>query len=341
MYRHDGQDVFVIDGHAHLWDARSNNWRNKYGESWIKCFFRYHSGFSPANEVWPFEKFCYYGEDAIVDDLFRNGYVDLAILNSTYLFEFYKNGFNTHAQNALIKRKYPERFLLCGSFDPRDEQSGLDTFRQMMSDYPISGLKLYTAEWRADSSGWRLNDPRAYKYFELAQKMGIKNVHVHKGPTVYPLNIDAFDVRDVDHVATDFPNLNFIVEHVGLPRLDDFCWIAVQESNVYAGLAVASALIHTRPRYFAEIMTELLYWLGPDRILFGSDYAIWHPKWIIEQFMDLELSEDLASEANNTLSLEVKRKIMAENCARLYGIDIAQQSARLGLPAIAEPVAVA
>ena len=84
MYRHDGQDVFVIDGHTHLWDARSNNWRNKYGESWIKCFFQYHSGFSPANEVWPFEKFCYYGEDAIVDDLFRNGYVDIAILNSTF-----------------------------------------------------------------------------------------------------------------------------------------------------------------------------------------------------------------------------------------------------------------
>jgi hypothetical protein len=34
-----------------LWDARSNNWRNKYGESWIKCFFQYHSGFSPDNEV--------------------------------------------------------------------------------------------------------------------------------------------------------------------------------------------------------------------------------------------------------------------------------------------------
>jgi hypothetical protein len=36
---------------------------------------------------------------------------------------------------------------------------------------------------------------------------------------------DAFDVHDVDYTATDFPDLNFIVEHVGLPRLDDFCWI--------------------------------------------------------------------------------------------------------------------
>jgi len=46
-----------------------------------------------------------------------------------------------------------------------------------------------------------------------------------EGPTVYPLSRDAFDVHDVDYAATDFPTLNFIVEHIGLPRLEDFCWI--------------------------------------------------------------------------------------------------------------------
>jgi hypothetical protein len=43
MYKHDGQDIFVIDGHTHFWDARPANWRNQYGESWIECFFAYHS----------------------------------------------------------------------------------------------------------------------------------------------------------------------------------------------------------------------------------------------------------------------------------------------------------
>jgi hypothetical protein len=28
------------------------------------------------------------------------------------------------------------------------------------------------------------------------------------------------------------------------------------------------------PRYFGEIMANLLFWLGPDKLLFGSDYAI-------------------------------------------------------------------
>lgn len=329
MYKHDGQEIFVIDGHTHFWDARPQNWRNKYGESWIRCFFAFHTAMSPTEEVWPFEKFCHYGEEAMVDDLFHDGGVDMAILNSTYLHEFYNDGFNTHAQNNTIKAKYPDRFLLCGSFDPRDEEKGLERMRQMMAEYPISGLKLYTAEWRGDSRGWRLNDPWAYKYLELAQKLGIKNVHVHKGPTVYPLSIDAFDVRDVDYAATDFPDLNFIVEHVGLPRLDDFCWIAAQESNVYAGLSVAMAFVHLRPRYFGEIMGNLLFWLGPDKLCFGSDYAIWTPKWLIEKFMAYQMPDDLKQEYHADLTLEVKRKILGENAARLYGIDVKAQAAKL------------
>jgi hypothetical protein len=329
MYTHNGHDIFVIDGHTHLWDASPANWRNQYGEAWIKCFYTFHSSLSPAEAVWPFEKFCQYGEDVLVEDLFLTGHVDMGILNSTYLYEFFHQGFNSHAQNHALKAKYPERFILCGSFDPRAEEAGLDAFRQMVEAYPIQGLKLYTAEWRNGSRGWRLNDPWAYKYLALCQELGIKNLHVHKGPTVYPLSRDAFDVHDVDYAATDFPGLNFIVEHVGLPRLEDFCWIATQESNVYAGLSVAMAFIRLRPRYFAEIMANLLFWLGPDKLCFGSDYAIWSPKWLIEQFMAFELPEDIKKEYGVDLTLDVKRKILGGNAARLYGIDIAAQQAKL------------
>ena len=209
----------------------------------------------------------------------------------------------------------------------------------MVADYPIQGLKLYTAEWRGDSKGWRLNDPWAYKYLELAQELGIKNIHVHKGPTIYPLSMDAFDVKDVDYAATDFPNLNFIIEHVGLPRLDDFCWIATQESNVYAGTSVAMAFINSRPKYFGEIMANLLFWLGEDKILFGSDYAIWSPRWIIEKFMAFDLSDDIKEEFKVELTPAVKRKILGENAARLYGIDIPARQEKLAHDKIGQQLA--
>jgi predicted TIM-barrel fold metal-dependent hydrolase len=313
----------------HLWDASPENWRNQYGEGWIRCFYDYHTGLSPEEYVWPFEKYCKYGEETLIDDVFLKGHVDMGIFNSTYLHEFFKNGFNTHEQNHVLKEKYPERFILNGSFDPREEEAGLDKFQQMVESYPIQGLKLYTAEWRDGSKGWRLNDPWAYRYLELCEKLGIKNLHVHKGPTIYPLSRDAFDVHDVDYAATDFPHLNFIVEHVGLPRLEDFCWIATQEKNVYAGMSVAMAFIHGRPRYFADIIANLLYWLDEDRILFGSDYALWHPRWLIEKFLDFELPEDIEKEYGVALTPQVKQKILGENAARLYGIDIAAQTAIL------------
>ena len=103
----------------------------------------------------------------------------------------------------------------------------------------LQGVKLYTAEWHGESRGYKLDEAWSTRYLEECIKLGIKNIHVHKGPTIRPLDRDAFDVADVDKVATDYLELNFVVEHVGLPRLEDFCWIATQESNVYGGLAVA------------------------------------------------------------------------------------------------------
>jgi len=122
-------------------------------------------------------------------------------------------------------------------------------------------------------------------------------------------------VQDIDEAATEFLDLNFIVEHVGMPRVEEFCFIAAQEPNVYAGLAVVDATIHRRPHYFGEILGELLFWLGADRILYGSDYAIWSPKWIVEEFMNFELPEDVAAETGQTLTMAVRRKDHGRKCS--------------------------
>ena len=45
----------------------------------------------------------------------------MAIFQSTYLKDFYKNGFNTIERNAeLARTSYPDRFIVNGAFDPRD-----------------------------------------------------------------------------------------------------------------------------------------------------------------------------------------------------------------------------
>ena len=34
-----GEEIFIIDGHMHLWDASPENVLNKYGQGFIDCFY--------------------------------------------------------------------------------------------------------------------------------------------------------------------------------------------------------------------------------------------------------------------------------------------------------------
>ncbi|WP_405167349.1 amidohydrolase [Nocardia sp. NBC_01499] len=321
MYEKDGEKYFIVDGHIHFWDGGPSNQKNRYGKGFTECFYDYHRNLSPADEVWTLEKFGSYTEADLMHDLFEVGYVDKAIFQPTYLTDFYHDGFNTTERNGALAEKHPDKLITNGAWDPRDGEAGLDALEALHERWNLKGVKLYTAEWKGDSKGYKLTDPWSYRYLEKCEQLGIRNIHIHKGPTIYPLNRDAFDVADVDDVATAFPNLNFIIEHVGLPRLEDFCWIATQEPNVYGGLAVAMPFIHTRPRYFAQIIGELLYWLDENRITFASDYAIWKPAWLIEKFVDFQIPEDMQSEYG-TISTEVKKKILGLNLARLYGFQV-------------------
>jgi predicted TIM-barrel fold metal-dependent hydrolase len=325
MYEKDGEKYFVVDGHVHYWDASPENWvegQEQYAKGWIECFYGYHQ-LGPEEYYWPMEKYQKYSEETIMKDLFEEGYVDKAIFLPTYLKAWYKRGFNTIEQDAVLAEKYPDKFILNGRFDPRDGEEGIRQLERDHERYGIKGVKLYTAEWHNGSKGWTLKDPESKRFLEKCEELGITNIHVHKGPTIWPLNKDAFDVKDVDDAATSFPNLNFIVEHVGLPRIEDFCFMATQEPNVYAGLSVVlGALMHSRPRFFAKVMGELLFWVGEDKMLFASDYAIWVPKWQVEMFVDWNYPEGHEYDDFPRLSTEGKKKILGLNAARMYDIEV-------------------
>jgi uncharacterized protein len=325
MYERNGEQYFVVDGHIHFWDASPENWikgQEQYAEGWINCFHAY-MGLAPADTHWPIEKFRKYSEEDFVKDVFEDGGADVGIFQSTYLKSWYTNGFNTAEENGKIAEKYPGKLIVNGRWDPREGEAGLKQLEEDAKRYNMQGVKLYTAEWHNGSRGWRLDSEEAKPFLEKCKEVGIKNLHVHKGPTIWPLDKDAFDPKDIDVAATDNPELNFIIEHVGLPRIEDFCFMAVQEPNVYAGLAVViGGLMHARPRFFAKVMGELLFWLGEDKLLYGSDYAIWEPKWQIEGFLDWNYPDDVEFSDYAPVTEATRRKILGLNAAKLYGIDV-------------------
>lgn len=325
MYEKDGEKYFVVDGHTHFWDASPANWvpgQEQYAKGWIECFHAYQ-GLGPPETHWTLEDFWKYSEERMLRDVFEDGHVDVAIFQPTYLKQWYTNGFNTTETNAALAGKHPGKFVVNASWDPRAGDDGLRELEAKVNRWGCKGVKLYTAEWRGDSRGWSLKDPESARYLEKCQELGVKNIHVHKGPTIWPLDKDAFDVSDVDFAATNFPELNFIVEHVGLPRIEDFCFMATQEPNVYAGLAVVvGGLMHARPRFFAKVMGELMFWLGEDKLIFGADYAIWEPRWQVEGFVDWNMPDGEEFSDYSKLSLQAKKKILGLNAARLYDLKV-------------------
>ena len=150
----DGKEIFVVDGHTHFWDGSPENQRNIHGKQFIECFYGYHNALSPAGAA--------LGEVASsrstrrttsISDLFIDGPDDMAIVQSTYLKDFYKNGFNTIERNATMAENYPDRFIVNGAFDPRDGEKALEYIHFMKETYNIKGVKLYTAEWNGESKG--------------------------------------------------------------------------------------------------------------------------------------------------------------------------------------------
>ena len=68
-----GEEIFIIDGHVHNWNATKANQKNMHGEQLINCFYAYHSFLSPKDQLWTREKFDQYGGDQLYQDLFVDG----------------------------------------------------------------------------------------------------------------------------------------------------------------------------------------------------------------------------------------------------------------------------
>jgi len=323
---------FVFDCHTGFWDASQENCKNRFGEAFIETFYAFHNGFNPAGQpqwTMDYEKqFRKTDPDWYLDQMFVQGAADMSILSTQVLMDFYHSGFVRPERNKEMAARAPQRIIPLGGVDPR-APNALEEVERQVTELGMKGFKWYTAEWRGESRGWRANDPVVFPLYEKCIELGITNMHFHKGPAVEPLALDRFDVRDLDEPSTLYPELNFIVDHVGLPRLDDFCWISARSPNLYASLAVALAFVHNRPRFFANVMANLLFWLGPDRVCYGTDFPIWYPHWQLDDLSTFSLPADLEDEYGVSLTDETLGKILGGNMARLYGIDVEAKKAEL------------
>jgi predicted TIM-barrel fold metal-dependent hydrolase len=329
-----GDDAIVFDGVAHVFNFEKKNAFGPAGEMFINHLYAFHATLTPEGEpVMPAEEFLrQWTVDDIDEMVYRNSSTDMLCAMPLPLTDLFRDGLSPWEECAELARRNPDRTMFWGSVNPLEGRRALDLMERQVGEFGAKAFKFYNVRYDYGRPfPWRMDDPQvAFPVFEKAQELGVNLIGVHKGVPLGPQPIEATQTWDMDGAAANFPDINFVIFHVGLPFIDEVCWQLIRYPNLYASIAATINFVVRAPRQFAETLGKLLFWCGEDKIIYGSEAPIWQPQWALDAFWNFELPQDLVEGYGYPqLTEQAKRKILGENLLRLHGMDVEATRARL------------
>jgi predicted TIM-barrel fold metal-dependent hydrolase len=329
-----GNDAIVFDGVAHVFNFEKKNALGPAGEMFNNHLYAFHATLTPEGQtVLPPEEFLrQWTVDDIDEMVYRNSGTDMLVAMPLPLTDLFKDGLSPWEECAELAGRNPDRTVFWGSVNPLEGRRALDLMERQVGEYGAKAFKFYNVRYDYGRPfPWRMDDPRvAFPVFEKAQELGVNLIGVHKGLPLGPQPIEATQTWDMDGAAANFPDINFVIFHVGLPFIDETCWQLIRYPNLYASMAATINFVVRAPRQFAEWLGKLLFWCGEDKIVYGSEAPIFQPQWALDAFWNFQLPQDLVEGYGYPqLTEQAKRKILGENLLRLHGMDVEATRARL------------
>ncbi len=326
-------DAFVFDCVCHVFNFDKRNAFGKPGEMFIDHLYAFHQVLTPPGErvLGPEEFLREWNIDEIARMVFEESGTDMIVAQPLPLTDLFYDGLSQWEKCAAMAQKYPDRAVFWGSVNPLEGKKALDLMERQVKEYGAKAFKLYNVRYDyGEPFPWRMDDRRiAYPVFEKALELGVTTIGVHKGVPLGPQPIESTQAWDMDGAAANFPDINFVIFHVGLPFIDEICWQLVRFPNLYASIAATLNFIVRAPRNFAENIGKLMFWCGEDKILYGGETPIWHPRWALDAFWNFEIPEDLVTGYGYPqLTTQAKKKILGGNLARLMGINVEEKVAQ-------------
>jgi len=329
-----GNDTFVFDCVCHLFNMDKRNAYDKAGEQFVNHLYAFHQVLTPPGErVLSADEFLKeWTSEEVARMVFEESETDMIVAQPLPLTDLFRDGLSQWEKCAQMARQYPDRAVFWGSVNPLEGRRALDLMEVQVKEYGAKAFKLYNVRYDyGQPFAWRMDDPRvAFPIFEKALELGVRTIGVHKGVPLGPQPIEATQAWDMDGAAANFPEINFVIFHVGLPFIDEICWQLVRFPNLYASIAATLNFVVRAPRAFAENLGKLLFWCGEDKILYGGETPIWHPRWALEALWNFELPEDMvAGYGYPQFTKQAKQKVLGLNLAKLMGIDVEQKRREL------------
>jgi hypothetical protein len=243
-------------------------------------------------------------------------------------------------------------------------QAQLDAMQRVLETHGrIGAWKCYPAWSPANSEaaatdGWFLDDAAVgVPFIEKGIALGVPLFCIHKGLPIPAFSTEHLDPADIGRVALRYPEARFVVYHSGYGNGNNYFEAAYRSGNrsgtdslvtslleagvgpnenVYAELGTTWQLVSTNPLIggptaAAHVLGKLLKYVGEDNVVWGTD-SIWYgsPQSQIESFLQFEISEAFQAQFGYpALTLELKRKILGLNAARIYGVDPAAARCRI------------
>ena len=329
-----GNDAIVFDGVAHVFNFDKKNALGPAGEMFINHLYAFHNVLTPEGQpVMPAEEFLRQWTVEEIDEMvYGQSDTDMLVAMPLPLTDLFKDGLSPWEECAELASRNPDRTMFWGSVNPLEGRRALDLMERQVGEFGAKAFKFYNVRYDYGRPfPWRMDDPQvAFPVFEKAQELGVNLIGVHKGVPLGPQPIEATQTWDMDGAAANFPDINFVIFHVGLPFIDEVCWQLIRHPNLYASIAATINFVVRAPRQFAETLGKLLFWCGEDKIIYGSEAPIWQPQWALEAFWNFQLPQDLVDGYGYPqLTEQAKRKILGENLLRLHGMDVEATRAKL------------
>lgn len=318
--------MFIFDNVVHMYDNTETNVVKGEGERVANNLWGFAQVLS--NQAYPYKE-DFIGNELALEDahriLFEESDTDLAMAQTVPLFGWWKEGFSPAPRQHAFAEAYPDKVIFCGGTDPlfRGVEGAIKEMEFQAKEWGAKSFKFYQAHRKGLS--WRADDQKiAYPLWEKALELGVNNVQFHKGVPFGTERMEDMKPNDLQDAATDFPELTFIIHHLGDPYIDETISIAARNPNVWLAL---SAWINIYPIMPMEAMHRLgkaLMYVGPDRLLWGTEAFIWpNVQGYIELFCDLTMPQELQDGYGYPeITKEMKRNIFGLNYAGLLGIDV-------------------
>lgn len=248
---------------------------------------------------------------------------------------------------ALLDRLSADGRLLNHAVIHANHPREIDAMEEELERHRPVGWKCYTIGARSDGlRGWWLDDEKTgVPFIEKAVELGVPLICAHKGISAL---VDNGSPRDVGPVAKAFPQVDFLIYHSGWevptgadpeegPFTEETTGVGVNRlvdslrrsgvgpgRNVYAELGSTWFGLIRRPDEAAHVLGKLLLAVGEDNVLWGTD-AIWYgPSQVaIDAFRAFQIPLSYQQEFGYPeLTPARKAKILGENAAAVYGIDL-------------------